>query len=466
MIDWLIHPPALDLAPIWEVFTTLCSWIAGSDWRDIETPVLTILTGMVVNSACAIVGCYLVLRRLSMLGDAISHSVLAAIGIVLVTTGGLAPLPLFAGALFVGFLTAFLTQTLHRIANVPEDSGMGVVFTSLFAVGVVLISQYEGHFDLNCVLFGSLEYIVPVKWHGIYIPDVLPSQLLILGITLTLVVLFWKELKIASFDPLLATAMGFSATFLHYMLMAIVSGVTVASLQAVGAILVIAMLIVPAATAHLLTDRMSRMLMIAVFVGCSSAFFGYILAERFDSNSAGMMAVVAGLHFAVAVVFAPQYGLVSKVRNNARLALRVVSEDVLARLYRAEEPATAQASATPQSAGVTFRECVQLGGGGFYGWLSVYSLRFRGHVASTMGGRIQLTDSGRSTGRSLIRSHRLWESYISKHFELDNDHLHDPAERLEHYIGPELQDQLERELQTPDFDPQGKPIPKGERSVD
>ena len=88
--------------------------------------------------------------------------------------------------------------------------------------------------------------------------------------------------------------------------------------------------------------------------------------------------------------------------------------------------------------------------------------RYRGHVVTTDGGRLQLTDSGRSTGRSLLRSHRLWESYISKHFELDNDHLHDPAERIEHYIGPELQDQLERELHAPDFDPQGKPIPRAE----
>ncbi|MCL4109046.1 UNVERIFIED_CONTAM: hypothetical protein GTU68_032169 [Idotea baltica] len=415
---------------------------------------------MVVNSACAIVGCYLVLRRMSMLGDAISHAVLAAIGIVLVTTGSLAPVPLFIGAVFIGFLVAFLTQRLHEVANVPEDSGMGVVFTSLFAVGVVLVSQFDGHFDLDCVLFGNFEYIALTvsKQFGVFVPDALPTQMLILAITIILVVLFWKELKIASFDPLLATAMGFSAPLIHYALMAVVAGVTVASLQAVGAILVIAMLIVPAATAHLLTDRMSRMLMIAVLTGCTAAVFGYFLAARFDSNSAGMMAVVAGLQFVLAVFFAPQYGLVSKLRNKAQLALRVVSEDVLAMLYRAEESAREVA----ERSGATFHQCVRWGGGGVYGWLSVYLLRYRGHVAATANGRLQLTESGRSTGRSLLRSHRLWESYISKHFELDNDHLHDPAERIEHYIGPELQDQLERELQTPDFDPQGKPIPRAE----
>jgi manganese/zinc/iron transport system permease protein len=450
----------LDLAPVWNSLTNVCEYLTGTPWIDLEVPFWTILTGMVVNSACAIVGCYLVLRRMSMLGDAISHSVLAAVGIVLVTTGGLAPIPLFIGAVSVGFLTAFLTQSLNEIANVPEDAGMGVVFTSLFAIGVVLISQYEGHFDLDCVLFGNFEYVglMLSERFGVLVPDALPSQLLILVITITAVVLFWKELKIASFDPLLATAMGFNASLIHYLLMALVAGVTVSSLQAVGAILVIAMLIVPAATAHLLTDRMSRMLIIAVGVGCTSAIVGYYLAARFDSNSAGMMAVVAGLQFATAVFLAPQYGLVSKLRNNARLALRVVSEDVLSMLYRAEESAREAAA----HSGATFRQCVEWGGGGVYAWLSVYLLRYRGQLAATFDGRLQLTESGRRTGRSLLRSHRLWEAYISKHFELDNDHLHDPAERIEHYIGPELQEQLERELETPEFDPQGKPIPRAE----
>ena len=438
-------------------FTGAIESLSGMPWSEIEIPFWTILTGIIGNSACAIVGCYLVLRRMSMLGDAISHAVLAAIGVVFLMTGTIAYLPMFIGALVVGMLTAFMTETLHAVADVPEDSGMGVVFTSLFALGVVIISQFKLDLDVDCVLFGKFELValLPVEILGIEVPLALVRLSIVLLITLTIVIVFWKELKIASFDPQLATAIGFNATVIHYLLMGTVASVTVASLESVGAILVIAMLIVPPATAHMLTDRMWLMMCIAVLVGALSSIFGYMGAVWLDTNTAGMVAVVAGIQFALAVTFSPRYGLVSRMYHNAKIAMRVLQEDIVSRLYRMEEQQAGTAA-------VSMQQCVDMVGENWGGWLAVRLMRWRGQLETADGGLLQLSASGRNTGKSLVRSHRLWESYISKHFELPKDHLHEPAHRIEHYIGPELQQQLERDLEGAEIDPHGTKIPEAD----
>lgn len=175
----------------------------------------------------------------------------------------------------------------------------------------------------------------------------------------------------------------------------------------------------------------------------------------------GMIAVVAGAQFAVTVVFAPTHGLLGKGFNNLRLRLRIAREDILSRLYRMEE---SQTSAAKEPVTLTRTQCRQLAGGGFLGWLSLSAMRRNGQVVPAGDDHIQLTATGRSEGRSLLRSHRLWESYISKHFDLDADHLHEPAHRVEHYIGPKLQEQIEEELDASSVDPHGKQIPPAENA--
>lgn len=422
-----------------------------------------IAVGVVCNSACAIVGCYLVLRRMSLLGDAIGHAVLAGIAFAFLLTGSISFFPIMIGALVVGMLTAFLTQTLTDVGHVPEDSSMGVVFTSLFAVGVLVVSQIKVHIDTDCVLFGAFGQavidVVAVWGAGtegaFYVPAVFAKMLPVLAVTIAFVCLFWKELKIVSFDGQLATSIGVSAVVVHYLLMGVVSLVTVVSLEAVGAIVVVAMLIVPAATAHLLTDRLKWMILSAVGVGCVSAVVGVFAARVFETEVAGMMAVAAGGQFALAVAFAPRHGVVSRVVENVRLAFRIASEDVIAFLYRREEkvrPGDALAAATPA-------DCIQTTGGGLTGRLAIPWLRFRGWIDADASGNLTLTDNGRLTGESLVRSHRLWEAYLQENFDLPADHLHEPAERIEHFIGPELQERLDRALDSPDRDPHGREIP-------
>jgi ABC-type Mn2+/Zn2+ transport system permease subunit len=421
----------------------------------------TILCGIVCNAACAIIGCYLVLRRMSLLGDAISHAVLAGIAVAFLLTGSLGPIPVFVGAISVGLLTAFITQSLATWGRVPEDSSMGIVFTSLFAIGVIIVSRIDGvHLDTDCVLYGSID-TAPVElatFAGFDIPHMLLTLVPMTLLTVLFVTAFWKELKIASFDPLLATTMGIGASLMHYLLMAMVAGVTVASLKAVGAIVVVAMLIVPPATAHLLTDRLGWMLVWSVLIGALSAVLGYWGAVRFDTNVAGMMAVAAGAQFALAVAFAPKHGLLSRAIGRLQLALRIASEDVIARLYRLEETM----SDSRGTVNVSRSECQRYGGSGFIGWLAIPLLSRRKQLAASPEGIWHLTDTGRELGRSLVRSHRLWETFLDENFELPPDHLHEPAERIEHFIGPQLQDRLVRELAQSRTDPQGKVIPPNE----
>jgi manganese/zinc/iron transport system permease protein len=415
----------------------------------------TILVGICCAVPCALLGCYLVLRRMSLLGDAISHAVLPGIAVAFLLSGRIGVGPMFLGAMAVGVLTAFLTQALHGFGKVPEDASMGVVFTSLFAVGVLLITVAAADVDLDpgCVLYGLIEFVPldTVTVLGRDVPRALQTMGLALVVTIGFVLLLWKELKLVAFDPMLASAMGYNATMVHYLLMAMVAGVTVASFEAVGSILVVAMLVVPAATAHLLTDRLGGMMAWSAAVGAVSAVGGYVAAVRWNTSVAGMMAVAAGLQFTLAVFLAPRHGVLSKVAHNLALSLRIACEDLVAMLYRAEEAGDAS--------GASRAQCASAAGGRLARWLALPWLRRRGQVAFDAGGRVHLTDAGRRVAHGLVRSHRLWESYLSQHFELPPDHLHEPASRIEHYIGPALQEQLAADLDRPAVDPHGRAIP-------
>jgi ABC-type Mn2+/Zn2+ transport system permease subunit len=451
-------------------------------WADFATPLWTIAIGMLTNVACALLGCYLVLRRMSLLGDAISHAVLPGLAVAFLLTGQLTGWPMFVGAMIIGILTSVLTQAIANLGKVSEDASMGVVFTSLFALGVVLIMGFarRAHIDAECILFGQIDYAgtdfpPPEYWQ-------VPRSVWPLGasllITLTYVLVFWKELKIVSFDPALATAMGLSVPVIHYSLMAMVAGVSVTSFEPVGSIIVVAMLVVPGATAALVTDRLSWMLAWAATFGVVSAVFGYVLAAALGTSVAGMMAVVAGVQLTGAVILGPQYGLASRWLRNLSLAVRIASEDVIARLYREEERsglgvqgavgnalrgAGQEPGAGSQGTGDRGQETrarsQQSGASSLVRWLADWRLARRNWVTADRLGNPNLTDAGRKAARNLVRAHRLWETYLDTHFDLPRDHLHDAAERMEHFLDPELQAELDAELAGVATDPHGKAIP-------
>ena len=289
-----------------------------------------VLIAVITAVAAALPGTYLVLRRTALVSDAISHAILPGIVVAFFLTHDLnSPLLLFSAAA-TGVLTVFLIESLLRSRLVPEDASIGLVFPALFSIGVILISRYAGdvHLDTDSVLLGELA-LAPFDQLIIAGAEVGPRALWTMGsilvLNLLMICLLWKELKLATVDPGLAALLGFSPVAIHYSLMAVVSITAVGAFDAVGSILVVALMIAPPATAYLLVDRFAPMLWVGAAVAAASAILGYGLAFATDVSIAGSMAVACGTLFAAALLLAPRRGLVAQARrrNSQRLELGV-----------------------------------------------------------------------------------------------------------------------------------------------
>jgi manganese/zinc/iron transport system permease protein len=265
-----------------------------------------ILTGSLTAACCGILGCYLLLRRLSLLGDAIAHAILPGIFIAYWLSGSRSSIFMVLGAAAFGVICTFLIEYLTRKIRVQSDAAMGFVFTLLFAIGIILISAFAGQVDLDqeCVLYGEIAYVPLDLWitdTGINLgPRAVWINGTILALLIALISIGYKGLFITTFDPEYASSLGISTAFWHYALMGAVSLTSVASFESVGAILVVAFLIAPAAIAYLLTDNLKIMLFLSVVVGILSAIGGYYLAWLIDGSIAGAMTTVLGLLFLVA----------------------------------------------------------------------------------------------------------------------------------------------------------------------
>lgn len=293
------------------------TWLAFDTW--------IVIVGALCAAACSLPGCFLVLRRMSMMGDAISHAVLPGLAIGFLITGSRASMTMFIGAAVVGVLTAVFTQLISQFGRVDRGAAMGIVFTTLFAIGLLLIVQAADHVDLDpgCVLYGAIEltpldvlFTLNIGGALIEVPRAAVVLSAVLIINLLLIIALFKELNISSFDASLATTLGINATAMHYLLMAMVAVTTVASFEAVGSIIVIAMLIVPPATAYLMTERLAVMMVISVVVAVLAAIFGHLGALLLPpligfeaTTTSGLMSVAAGLLFGLAWLFSPHQGI-------------------------------------------------------------------------------------------------------------------------------------------------------------
>ena len=265
----------------------------------------------VTAAACALLGVFLVLRRSAMMSDAISHTVLLGIVLAFFIVEDFSNPLLIIGAAAIGVLTVTLTELLRRTRLVKEDAAIGLVFPALFSIAVILISVFARnvHLDTHIVFQGDLAF-APFERLALFGVDLGPRTLdVMLGILLLnvlFVVLFYKELKLSTFDAGLAAALGFSPVLLHYALMTLVSVTVVGAFDAVGSILVIALMVAPPATAYLLTDRLSRMLGLSVLLGVVGAISGYWLAHALNTNIGAAMVTMLGVLFALAfLVCAP-----------------------------------------------------------------------------------------------------------------------------------------------------------------
>lgn len=275
-----------------------------------------LITGSLVGILCGIVGSFLILRKMAMIADAISHTVLLGIVAAFLISQSMNGIYMLVGATIVGLLTTFFIQVLDS-NGVQSDAAIGVVFTFLFAVGIILISVFarDVHLDVEHALMGEIAFVPWNTWElaGMQMgPKAVWMLGTVLVINLILIGLFYKEIKLSSFDPQMAVALGIPVTFIHYLLMGMVSISAVASFDSVGAILVVAMLIAPGATAYLLTDRLSTMLWLSALIGVLSAFLGYYAAAYWNVSISGSMASAAGILFLLAFFLSPKHGLLSR----------------------------------------------------------------------------------------------------------------------------------------------------------
>jgi manganese/zinc/iron transport system permease protein len=292
--------------------------------RDFATFGWIMLMGFLVTAACGLVGNYLLLRRLALMGDAVSHSVLPGLVIAFLLSQSRGTLPMFIGALAAGMAATALIEFIHTKTRVKQDAAMGIAFSTLFAIGVVLTSVFTAQIDLDadCVLYGEIAF-VPLEPHaqlagfGLGPAPVVRMGAVLLAV-IALIACFYKELLVTAFDAGLARSLGINPTGTHFALMAALSIVIVSAFEAVGAILVIAMLILPGATASLLSRRLPLVHGLAVIHAAVSAVLGTHLGIWLECSLGAAMVVAGTVLFALAWILAPHEGLVAQARRRWR----------------------------------------------------------------------------------------------------------------------------------------------------
>ena len=404
-------------------------------WRALAASVM-------VGLMCGVLGCFLVLRGMSMFGDALSHAVLPGIVVAFLLAGGYSALGFFLGSVGAGLLTAVLITWIQQRVATKNDAAIGIVFTTMFALGVIGISwlsrNHHAHIDLKDFLFGNAL--------GVSDTDLVLTGMVCLYV-LGSIGLFYRPLFATTFQPVIAHTMGIRTKVVHYFLMMLLSFAVVAALQTVGVILVVSMLITPAATALLLSQRLPVVLGLAGGVGVLAAVSGLLGAFAFNTTPGPAMAVAASVCYAGAVAFAPKRGLVSKQLQVRRRRRRILLEDVLKEGLRLQsrDELTREALAAR----------VQTPAGKVKSALS--QLQRRGMVQQRP---LRLTSKGELAALKLVRAHRLYETYLVDRLGLDQEHIHDEAERLEHDLTDELLADIDHDLGYPDTDPHGSPIPR------
>ncbi|MEV6321211.1 metal ABC transporter permease [Nocardia sp. NPDC051787] len=269
-----------------------------------EFMVRALATTVTAAVVCAVLSCWLVLIGWSLMGDAVSHAVLP--GVVLAYILGL---PFAVGAIVFGFLAVALIGVVRDTSRIKEDAAIGIVFTTLFAFGLVLVSVTPSQTDLNHIVFGNLLGVSRAE---------LIQVVLLAAITLAALILKRRDFTLYAFDPTHAHAIGLSPRLLGTALLGLLALTAVVALQAVGVVLVVAMLIIPGATAYLLTDRFGRMLIIAPTVSVACAVTGLYVSYHLDTAPGGMVVVVQGLAFTAAYLFAPRQGVITRRISAAR----------------------------------------------------------------------------------------------------------------------------------------------------
>lgn len=401
-----------------------------------------LMASVMVGLMCGALGCFIVLRNMSMFGDALSHAILPGVVVAFMVVGGYSALGFFLGSVGAGLLTALVITWIQQRVATKNDAAIGIVFTTMFALGVMGISwlskNEHAHIDLKDFLFGNVL--------GVSDTDLVLTGMICCYV-LASIYIFYRPLFATTFQPVIAKTMGINTKLVHYFLMLLLSFSVVAALQTVGVILVVAMLITPAATGLLLSRRLPSVIIIASGVGVLAAVLGLLVAFAFKTTPGPAMAVTASMLYAIAVFFAPERGLVFRFFRKRTREQRIQLEDVLkqgSRLEREDELSI-----------VTLAEKTVLPASTIKARLKTLAKNKLVTVSP-----LAFTDKGRLEADKLVRAHRLYETFLVNKLGLTEDQIHDEAERYEHLLTDEILDDMDRELGFPDTDPHGSPIPK------
>jgi len=405
-----------------------------------------LIGGSLVAVVCAVVGCYIILRRMAFLGDALAHAMLAGVTagylIMLVFFGVSADaVAMFIGSIIAGLITVLLIGFVSRVSRIKDDTAIGVIYTGIFAVGGLLASYFNDliHIDLYHFITGM---VIGVEDADLWMMATVAT------IVLCVVILFFRQLQITSFDPVMAASIGVPVLLIDYMLTICTSLVVVSAVRLVGVILVVGLLVTPAATAYLICDRLSRMQIVASVFGVTGVVAGLYVSTWIGDIATGPSIVVAiTLQFVVVLFVAPRYGLIADWLRRSRFLPQKVVEDVLRSLLKSHpQPVSfAELSGYAEALPDQLRR-------------SLRSLEAQ-QLVQLDSGQYALTEEGQIESRRILRAHRLWETYLS-HVGTPEEQIHDQAHVLEHLHDEDTVDYLDDKLGHPLVDPHGSEIPE------
>jgi len=409
-----------------------------------------LIGGSLTAIVCGVIGCFIILRRMAFLGDALSHAMLAGVvcGYLLmkVVFGSDAHLPaMLIGSVLAGLVTVGLIGFVSKVSRIKDDTAIGIMYTGIFAVGGILASAFSDRIHIHLY-----DFIVGMV---LAVPD---GQLWLMGVVsagvLSVVILFYRQLQLTTFDPVMAASIGIPVLAVNYLLTTCTSLVVVAGVPVVGIVLVVGLLVTPAATAYLLCDRLSRMLALSALFGVSSVVGGIYstiwLSKAQVGVAPGSAIVVMGtLQFLTVLMVAPRYGLVADWLRRRRSAPQQLIEDVLGCVHRApgEQVPVAEVMTYVPARPHRIRHAIRV-------------LERQGLLDAARG-RLSLTADGHREALRLVRAHRLWEAYL-EHVGTPAEQLHDAAHKLEHVYDKTAIDYLDDKLGHPLRDPHGSEIPE------
>lgn len=410
---------------------------------------------VLLGVCCGLLGCFIVLRKMSLIGDSIGHAVLPGICVAFVIMRTKSVGAIFLGAVVAGVLATWVIATVPRYSRIKTDTVIGLVLSSFFGLGVVLLTRIQrmsfgDQSGLDKYLFGDAAAL---GRGDLYL------MAIVTAVVVSAIILLFRHFQVTSFDADFASALGMPARAIQLVLMTLLALAIVVALQAVGVVLVSAMLVTPAATAYLLTDRVSRMLVLSAVIGVAAGLGGLFLSFVLNRMPTGpCMVLAASTMFGLAFCFAPRQGVLFRAIRRARQRRRVERENLLKTAYGLLEHDRVDRVVSYLELAAQRSESVP----------QVQRLA-RNLAAVDMArpsrGGITLTPRGMERAAQIVRNHRLWELFLTREASIAADHVHRDAEEIEHVLGEEIVAQLEAMLDHPERDPHGSVIPKPAASL-